>query len=58
MLETKATYTIFIAAILMPNILKKRVSELKINSYLLLVGVIALIASFVAKISSNSNNSN
>lgn len=46
---SKAFYILLLFIFLMPNILKKNITELKLTSYLLIFGVVSMLATFLAK---------
>ena len=49
-LSLKATYCLLLYVLLFPNILKKEIKELRMNTYLLFGGVISLVLSFLARV--------
>jgi hypothetical protein len=55
LLNHKAFYIGVLYILLLPNVMKKNVQELKIASYLLFVGVFALISVFIFKILSGNS---
>jgi uncharacterized protein involved in response to NO len=49
LLVSKAFYVGLLFIVLLPNVIKKNVKELKIASYLLLLGVVSMLGIFVVK---------
>ena len=47
LIHNKTFFVLMLSLILLPNVFKKHVNELKIASYLLIIGIIAILIAFI-----------